>query len=225
MGRPKKQNVVRDRTTGRSRGGLRLEIMSVALRQRAKEFGIPDPIEVEKQPDGSNKWFINRSPAVDDIAVFDDKTGNFVGSSPLAGYCLGRLLLAGRQRDPAGITEPQFNAGLDYAKLCRRYDSLVTGRARDLRGANFDTGGGASLRADPDPDMIKGLRDKYVACYDALIKEGMVPDHKGHCEGVLVAVHTYDTCLDRVLYGALIRNPRMLGNMRAGLNVLSRVLR
>jgi hypothetical protein len=190
MGRPRQNNLKRDKTTGRSRGEHPDDIKAVAWGARVRQ-GIP----------------------VEDM------------KNELSGYCLGRLLLAGRQKDPAGIVESQHDAGISYASLVRRYDSMVMGRSGDVRAINFNRGAGQSLALDPDPEFIANLRKKYCDCYDALIAEGMVPDERGRVEGVMIAKQTYDVCLDRIMYGTLIRDPHMLGNVRAGLNVLSRVLR
>lgn len=190
MGRPRQNNLKRDKTTGRSRGERPEDVKAVVWGQRLRQ-GIP-------------------------VADMDE---------PLTGYCLGRLLLAGRQKDPAGIVEAQHDAGMKYAQMVRRYDMMVIGRSADIRAMDFNRGLGKSLAQDPDPEMVQKLIDKYCDCYDALIAEGMIPDAKGRVEGVKVAVQTYDVCMDRVLYGTLIRDPHMLGNVRAGLNVLSKMFR
>ncbi len=74
-------------------------------------------------------------------------------------------MLAGRQRDVAGITEEQYNAGWEFAKLVRRHASLMGIPLGSPRAAGFEmVSGGQVNMPEPDEDVIIKTRRQYNDC-------------------------------------------------------------
>ena len=194
-GRPKLANMNRDKTTGRSRGEAVESIIATALLPRLKS-GI----------------------TYEESIVRDLRTGKVVGSNQDAGHILGRLKMVGL--NPGGISENQFQAGWQYAQVVMRYRSIMGMPSESPKAMNLGGGAGRALSADPEEKSILASREKYNACTEALNAAGF-ECHQGN----RVAKITNDVCMDRIDYNSISGDMVALGNLRAGLNALGRVLR
>lgn len=195
-GRPSLPNMVRDKTTGRSRGEAVESIIATALLPRLKS-GI----------------------SYEESIVRDLRTGKILGSNQDAGHILGRLRMLGA-KDPGGISENQFNAGWEYAQVVMRYRTMIGLPSESPKAMDLSGNAGRTLASDPDEKIISQARRKYNLCFEVLNMAG----HETH-QGNRVTKITNDVCMDRIGYQVLKQDLAALGNLRAGLNALARVLR
>lgn len=153
LGRKKKQDVKRDRTTGRSRGEDGIHPESLARRERElREAGIV--LQFEKIE--NNRVTVKRT-----------------ATDALSGTTVGKLLLRWRQSPgrPDGISQDQFDTAEEWLKLCHRHAAIM-GYKLNISAMTMETGGGLSTAADPDPEYIARTRRRWTACHDALGREG-----------------------------------------------------
>ncbi len=142
-------------------------------------------------------------------------------ADPLAGFCLGRLALAGRNSptDPLSISHAQYEAGDRYASIALKHASVQGYQTGSPRAATFDlAAGGTSCRAERDEAEILDVRRQWSDVYRTLMDVGT-----SLRRGPYVAIATYDICLDRIAYEAL--DEGKVGDLRIGLNALCRIWR
>lgn len=186
-GRKRKSGVIRDKN-GKSRGEKREKPdIGIVLEYRAKE--------------------LNRD-GVSLLHVAD----------PMAGSCdsLGRLRLRGREREVDGISEIQYLAGQEWARIVRKHARIMGYSLYHIKSPEMElVGKGESCADDPTPEEIADIRDKFRVCYDAVM---------GACRvfGMGVRNVTYAVCIENVpIYGL---SERDLEALRYGLNVLVKAL-
>ncbi len=88
------------------------------------------------------------------------------------------------------------------------------------KAMNYMGGAGRTLAVDPDAEIISNAKEKYNLCFEVLASAGLET-----FQGNRVAKITNDVCMDRIDYNTISGDMVALGNLRAGLNALSRVLR
>lgn len=217
MGRPAKQDVIRD-SSGKSRGERPISIMATALASRARDMGIKAKFDFD------DHGTIVGMTGAHDLVVRNER-GAIIGTDAASGFTLGRLRQWGM---PSGISLDNFNTGENYAKLVRKWQSIMGLPAGSPKALGFElTGNGSVCRPDPDDELVLKTRAKYRDCYGILMNAGL--DMKKHkhdgrrYDGTEIAVWTYDACLDRVPFKSF--GEAEVGFVRLGLNALARELR
>lgn len=203
-GRRRKPGMRRD-SAGVSRGEPEDAVRSVALAYRAKEIeaaGLGDYIARE----GRRR---------------DQRTDANPWADPLNGFSLG--LLRQRQKasreDPTGITQRQFDAGEQWAALCRQHAMIMGYSLGSIRSPDFASGArGQSCDEEPDEIFILSVRKRWSDCYRLLIETG-----KSGGEGIKVALICWDVCVNNRDVKHMSGND--FGNLRAGLNALAQYLK
>lgn len=224
MGRPKSTNVIRDKN-GKSRGENIASILSVGLSKRFRDRGIPDPfIRMKNTDDRGRVTFditgIRRSDAVDNVVVFDDRTGSVVRASQDAGHVLGILKGWGV---PSGISQNQFLTGMAYAEIVRAYQSMILSSPGTVKSPGFEVAPRGEGTNVPSPERENYVKGRYVACFDELIKTGMVLESGERCKPSEIAELTYDACLD--ICDVRKIGEREIGMIRVGLNAIAHALK
>lgn len=196
-GRKKKSGVIRD-SKGKSRGEPEV-IAAEVLAVRRRELML----------DGIRPSYTDRE---------SQKVHDNVRDA-LAGFTLGRLLLKWRQSPgcPDSVTQAQFDAGEAWTAIVHRH-AAVLGYSLGRPSPGFImVSTGVSCASDPEETEVTTIRRKYSDCYNALMDVG----RESH-EGTGIALITYAVCIEdrslRTMAG------REFGNLRVGLNALSRVL-
>jgi hypothetical protein len=131
------------------------------------------------------------------------------------GTALGRLAFHGI------ISEEQYEAGLCFGALYRRHHAtlgLPLPSPRSVAGILINEGifGGSS--ADPDPDLVERLRDRFGAATDAL--DACDRQQRASLAGRPTLLVYRLVCTDA---DASLWPPDDLGNLRVALNALARV--
>lgn len=153
-GRPKKKNVRRDKSSGRSRGETGHHPETIARRERElEEAGIV--LEFVKV-DASGRRTIKRT-----------------ATDALSGTTIGKLLLRWRQSPgrPDGISQDHYDTAEAWLKLCHRHAGIM-GYRINIGAASLEIGGGTSTKAGPSADEAASVRKRWKACYSALGKAG-----------------------------------------------------
>lgn len=140
MARPRKANVKRDSTTGRSRGEQTVHPETLAIRERhLRQDGI---ILQFKKMEGYRE--------VIKLTAQDARSG----------YSLGRLFLRYEQGDKAlGISRDQFQTGEAWGRLCHSHAAIM----------GYRRGVGGSSKGELDDDEIIAIRRKWSDCYNCLM--------------------------------------------------------
>lgn len=133
----------------------------------------------------------------------------------LAGFTLGQMYLKWQQnpRDLYGVSEDEYNAGERWSKLVRYHSRIMDYELkRNIASPQWvSVGRGLSTRGEPDEDEIMKVRERFKACYDALVKSGWQ-----------TADMVYSVCIDNIpLVSLTERHVRIL---RGGLAALAREL-
>jgi hypothetical protein len=142
------------------------------------------------------------------------EVGEQDAKDPMAGYALGRLCLAGKRKDPHGISVAQHDAGLHWARVVSRYAS-VKGIALPLtRSGGFEmVARGMSCGEQPSAEQITVALRAYNDAYAEL--RFLDP-----LNGAPIKV-CRDVCIQDRHEHTL--SPDDLGNLRCGLNVLAKL--
>jgi hypothetical protein len=139
-------------------------------------------------------------------------------ANALAGFTLGKLRLRGAH-DPGGISEDQYLAGNEWARIIHRH-AMVMGYEvkRSPKSPGFVmVSAGVSCTAEPSEDEIGRIRSRFTAAYDALVMA--CRDHGG----MRLRDVTYGVCVDNWPVEELSEVD--YGMLRIGLNVIGRALR
>jgi hypothetical protein len=129
------------------------------------------------------------------------------------GYPLGRLCLAGY------VTEKQHDAGQRWATIVRRYSALMGFRLENPATPTIGMiSSGSSCLADPDEQVILALRRDYNDAYAALEQAGR-DTRTGRGPLKICRQICVQEMNEAILW------PHRIGDLRVGLNALTRVLK
>lgn len=177
-GRPRKPNVIRDRS-GKSRGEPE-RIDPVRLAYRARDLR---------------------------RAGFRPRDASDQAANSLAGSTLGQLLLR-HQISPWAVDsiEPrQYGAGLRFARMIREHARIMGYSLGGLKALQFiRIGAGKDCIPDATEDEIIDIRASYCACYDVLAEASKF--HGSNVQYATYAVCVQDRPLSALTtadYGAL----------------------
>jgi hypothetical protein len=137
------------------------------------------------------------------------------------GFTLG--LLRQRQKasreDPTGITQAQYEAGENWAHLCRQH-ALIMGYSLGSAKSQLPTMSlpGQSWLHEPGEAEVLQIRRQWSDCYRALMEAGAAL----RC-GAEVALVCWDVCVKNRSIKRMTTGD--FGNLRAGLNALARALK
>lgn len=143
MARPRKENVVRDKT-GKSRGE-REEIHPETLAVRSREL----------RNAGLTESFATHNAA-----------------NALAGFTLGVLHLRwqANKDDPGGISADQYNAGQSWAQIVHRHAAIMGYKLHIHTPSFVMVGGGAGSGTEPTEEEILAVRRRWSDCYNSLMQ-------------------------------------------------------
>lgn len=151
------------------------------------------------------------------------EVGEVHKDDPLAESILGRLkLIGGHSGDVTlGISLAQYNTGVDFGKLVRRYAKIMNIPLGSPKSPTFDmVSGGISIFPEPDEKTIFDTKRDYADATSMLCETDRTMGTGNKIQKI-----TKDVCMDLICWGDFQVDENNIGFLKYGLNTLARMKR
>lgn len=151
------------------------------------------------------------------------EVGEVWKNEPNVESVLGRLkLIGGPSGDMLrGISLTQFNAGVDFGRLVRRYAKIMGIPMGSPKSPGFEmVAGGISIAPEPDEKIIFDTKRDYADAISMLCDADRSMGTGNKIQKITKAV-----CMELISWGDFQADEMNIGNLKYGLNTLARMRR